>query len=122
MKLKYYLALTAMLLLTSCGQQHHAESLIKEFMNENLKDATTLKYVDFDKMDSTRHINDSIVYAMRESVNKSVTYKQGIRYTAGNATPKLIIVRVKYKINDAEYHDTYYLDDSLTRVIALKNN
>ena len=34
----------------------------------------------------------------------------------------LYIVRVSYKLGETECSDTYYLDESLAKVVAVKNN
>lgn len=111
-----------MLLLASCGQQHDAEQLVKEFMKENMKDASLVSSVDFDKMDSTRLINDSIITRMRAMTNMSDRYKTDIKYHDVKTNKKLFILRARYNVNEEEWCDTYYLDADLTRVVALKAN
>lgn len=111
-----------MLLLASCGQQHKAESVVEDFMNNNLKDASSLQIMEYGDLDSTRYLNDSIVNKLRSTAKNAPMYKPDIIFSEDNGHDKLIILRVKYKINDKNYHDTYYLNKELTAVIALKNN
>ena len=95
-----------MLLLTSCGQQHQAESVVEDVMNEHLKETADLQITSFGKIDSTRHINDSIIISLREATKRSSVYKDDIEYaTAGNDS-KLIIVRVTYTINGTKHQYT----------------
>ena len=122
MKKRHYIIISAMLLLTSCGQQHQAEYEVEDFMNEHLKETADLQITSFGKIDSTRHINDSIIISLREATKRSSVYKDDIEYaTAGNDS-KLIIVRVTYTINGTKHKDTYYLDEKLAHVIAIKSN
>jgi len=54
MKRKLFINITmcmVMLLSVSCGQQHDAEHIVKEFMKENMKDAAAMSSLDFDRMD-----------------------------------------------------------------------
>ena len=68
MKTKFYFAMSALLLLASCGQQHKAESVVEEFMDKNLRNPDKLQITEFTDMDSTRHINDSTIQALRAAV------------------------------------------------------
>ena len=112
------------LLFAACGQQHDAEVLIKEFMNANLKSPTALSAIEFHKMDSTSRIGDSVIANIRkftESANGQ--YRTGIAYPAGgNDGKKIKLVRVEYKLDGKAYSDTYYLNNDVTRIIAVKTN
>lgn len=122
MKLKGLLLIIIVLLFAACGRQHDAESIVKDFMNENLSDASTLSGVEFAKIDSTRRLNDSIIYRMREIVDYSDKYKRNIKYSDYKAGENLIILRVAYKLEGDNYSDTYYLDNDFTHVVAVKIN
>ena len=121
MKTRHALIMSAGLLFASCGQQHQAESVVKEFLEENLKDASTLSITEYGEIDSTRYLNDSIINELRKSVNNAL-YKGDIKFSQPDAKSKLIILRVKYNVNEKEYHDTYYLNNEMTEVVTLKNN
>lgn len=118
-----FTALCAVLLLASCGQQHQAESVVEDFMQQYVKDYGNLRITEFDDIDSTRYINDSIIGAMRKATESCAVYKPGIEY-GENPDPKkkLKIVRVSYEIGGATYNDTYYLDNGMQCVVALKSN
>ena len=108
-----------MLLLVSCtGRQHTAENAVVEFMAENLSNAKDMKITNFSRLDSTNKVKDSVIVVLRSNAETSGRYKKGMRY----AQKMLFIVRVSYKLGEAECSDTYYLDESLEKVVAVKNN
>jgi len=118
----YMMIGSAALLFASCGQQHKAESLVKDFMEQNLKDASALTKVEFNDIDSTRYINDSIVTVIRQNTKKSaLQYKTDISYGKVPMDRMLIMARVNYCINNKEYSDTYYMDMELTNIVAFKS-
>lgn len=113
-----------MLLLASCGKQHQAESLVKDFMEEHLTDPSSLSKVTFRDIDSTSAFcNDSIIQLIRAHAAESGRYRSDIVYAKPDgATGKLIFIRVNYRLKDQEMSDTYYLNPSLTGVVAVKTN
>lgn len=118
----YIIMCSVALLLASCGRQHNAESTVKDFMEENLKEPSTLSDVSFNGIDSTRYLNDSIVSAIRQNAQSTATqYKSGIEYGNGSIGKSLVTVRVNYTVGGAVYTDTYYLDKELSRVVAFKS-
>ena len=122
MKIRHILLSSAMLLLASCGQQHKAESVVEDFMENNLKDASALQIVEYSDIDSTRYLNDSIINKLRNTAKNSPMYAGRTEFAQRNKDEKLIIIRVRYKINGQDFHDTFYLNKEMTGVIALKNN
>lgn len=111
-----------LLLATACGQQHDAESLVKDFMKENMRDYSGITNIDFGKIDSTRHLNDSVIDKIRKAANESPLYEKRIEYGTAEAGKKLMILRVHYKKDNREHSDTYYMDESLTHIVAFKTN
>lgn len=122
MRFKGFILSVAVLLLAGCGQQHDAESLVKDFMKQNLKEPSAISSVDFERIDSTKRLNDSIVTEIRTFASKSERYRKDIKYPQEAIEKTLIILRVGYRLNGEECSDTYYLDKNLTRVVAFKNN
>lgn len=123
MKLKKYALGLIVLLFAACGQQYDAESLVKDFMDEYLKDVGSLSSIDFERIDSTTRINDSIINNMKQFTAKSGRYKQDLKFSPkSDSENTLIILRVEYKQNNEIYSDTYYLNKELTKVIAIKTN
>ena len=111
-----------MLLFASCGQQHQAKEVIREFVNQHAADPSSRSSISIVKFDSTKVLNDSIINLMRTKADTIQRYKKAIKYADGDAGQKLYVARITYSINDVEYSDTYYLDDKLTRVVAFKSN
>lgn len=112
----------AVLLLASCGQQHDAEQIVKDFMETNMKDGAQVSSLDFDDMDSTKLITDSVITRIRATAKEAALYKSDIRYSGRNGVKKLYILRARYYVNKEEQCDTYYLDAGLTGVVAFKTN
>ena len=118
----FYPLFCTVMMFSACGQQHDAEVLVKDFMNENLKNPTALTNVDFAKLDSTARLNDSIINVLRSLAGQSGRYRDGIRYSDKKQKKPLKILRVQYKIDTTECSDTYYLSRDITEVIAIKAN
>lgn len=119
MKRVAFLALAVVLLFASCGQQHEAESLVKDFLHENLIDASNLADVDFKDIDSTRYLNDSLIANLRRSVrDNAVQYKKDIQYGNTPSGTMLMRLRVTYKVGEKNYVDTYYINKEIGRIVA----
>lgn len=110
------------LLATSCGQQYKAKRLAEDFMKSNLRDATQLNVTKLSSLDSTKVLNDSIVSDLRQRAERAPHYKRGIAYAPGTVARKLFLSRVSYELGGKRHQDTYYFNDSLTRVVAFKIN
>lgn len=118
----YIIMCSVVLLLASCGQQHNAESTVKDFMEQNLKEPSSLDDINFNDIDSTRYLNDSVVTVMRQTAKSVATqYKSDIRYGSEPIGKSLITARIDYTVGGKSYTDTYYLDKELTRVVAFKS-
>ena len=122
MKRFYIILGIGLLLFASCGQQHQAKEVIREFMEQNVKDASSRSSISVVKFDSTKVLSDSIIYLMRHNADTIQRYQKGIKYAEGVIGGMLYVARITYSINGVECSDTYYLDDLLTRVIAFKSN
>lgn len=119
-RVQHWLLSCFVLLAVSCGPQHEAETVVRDFMEENIKDDISLQIIDFGKIDSTRHINDSIIRALRDTTTQSGLYRKDINYSDAGNGGNLLIIRVKYKVNGTEQNSTFYLDDSSYEVVAIK--
>jgi len=118
----YIIMCSVVLLLASCGRQHNAESTVKDFMEQNLKEPSTLDDINFNDIDSTRYLNDSVVTVMRQTAKSVATqYKSDIQYGSEPIGKSLITARVDYTVGGKSYTDTYYLDKELTRIVAFKS-
>lgn len=109
----------ALLLFVSCGQQQQAKSLIKDFMAQQLADASELSYIDFSDIDSTRVVSDSALTVMRSNV--SARYKSPQHYTE-RKSDKLILMRVHYLLGNDTCSTTFYMDAEMEGVVAFKEN
>lgn len=119
----HLIIITALVLLTaSCSQQHKAESLVKEYMKAHLKDAESLTIVEFSDIDSTKSISDSLLSRIQERARACKHYQANLPFAPSPASKKLIFSRVAYKLNGEEHTDTYYMDENLEGVVAVKNN
>lgn len=113
---------TLMLSFASCGRQHNAESVVKDFMETNMKNYADVNSLDFNDIDSTRYLNDSIITAMRANTKATATqYKSAVSYGKSAVGKTLITARVDYKVGEKPYTDTYYLTPDLTEVVAFKS-
>ncbi len=103
----------------SCGRQHSAEQTVKGFMEANLKNPSSLDQLHFEGMDSTHHITDSAVNALRQTAKTMARqYKANISYDSDKASASTIFIRATYKNDGKQYADTYYLDSNLNTVVA----
>ncbi len=105
------------LLLTSCGKQYTAEQTVKSFVVQNMEKEVGTDIVDFADLGTSRHINDSIITMLRK---KSVDlYKKEIKYGV-DPCGKVYYLRMRYIRKGDTLQNTFYLDSTLTRVVAFK--
>ncbi len=107
-------------LLFGCAKQRKTESVVKDFLNENL---TESKYsVSFSKIDSTAYINAKSINAMKVAVSKNKAYKKGIKYGSDKSSGKYVYTKAKIFVGKDTLIQTFYLDNALTHVVAFKEN
>lgn len=102
-----------MLLLTACGQQQRAKSVVKDFMETYQKG--DVDYLEFSDVDSTRVLSDSLINALQQQAGKKVSFQKR------NSTT-LLLIRAKYLLDDDTCSTTFYLDPSTMGVVACKQN
>jgi len=102
-----------MLLLTACGQQQRAKSVVKDFMETYQQG--DVDYLEFSDVDSTRVLSDSLIQALQQQAGKDVTFQKR------NSTT-LLLIRAKYLLDDDTCSTTFYLDPSTMGVVACKQN
>lgn len=102
-----------MLLLTACGQQQRAKSVVKDFMETYQQG--DVDYLEFSDVDSTRVLSDSLINALQQQAGKDVTFQKR------NSTT-LLLIRAKYLLDDDTCSTTFYLDPSTMGVVACKQN
>ena len=102
-----------MLLLTACGQQQRAKSVVKEFM-ETYRQGD-VDYLEFSDVDSTKMLSDSLINVLQQQAGKKVSFQKR------NSTT-LLLIRAKYLLDDDTCSTTFYLDPSTMGVVACKQN
>jgi len=102
-----------MLLLTACGQQQRAKSVVKDFMETYQKG--DVDYLEFSDVDSTRVLSDSLINVLQQQAGKDVTFQKRTSTT-------LLLIRAKYLLDDDTCSTTFYLDPSTMGVVACKQN
>ena len=102
-----------MLLLTACGQQQRAKSVVKDFM-ETYRQGD-VDYLEFSDVDSTKMLSDSLINVLQQQAGKKVTFQKR------NSTT-LLLIRAKYLLDDDTCSTTFYLDPSTMGVVACKQN
>ena len=102
-----------LLLLTACGQQQRAKSVVKDFMETYQKG--DVSYLDFSDVDSTKVLTDSLIRVMQQQAGKDVTFQKRTSTT-------LLLIRAKYLLDDDTCSTTFYLDPSTMGVVACKQN
>ena len=94
-----------------------AEQTVKDFVAENMQDGVETSGVDFADLGTTRHINDTLVAKMRK--NGAPLFKSGIQYAQAPAGD-LFYLRMRYLYQGDTLQNTFYLDSTLTQVVAFK--
>ena len=102
-----------MLLLTACGQQQRAKSVVKDFMETYQKG--DVDYLEFSDVDSTKVLTDSLINVLQQQAGKDVTFQKRTSST-------LLLIRAKYLLDDDTCSTTFYLDPSTMGVVACKQN
>lgn len=102
-----------MLLLTACGRQQRAKSVVKDFMQTYRQG--DVDYLEFSDVDSTKMLSDSLINALQQQAGKKVSFQKR------NSTT-LLLIRAKYLLDDDTCSTTFYLDPSTMGVVACKQN
>lgn len=113
------MALATMVTVSSCGDGHAAKSHAKEFMEGQMTQAS-IDYIAWSSIDSTKHLTDAALQAMRTTAVKSKLVKPGATYQ--QPTAKLNFISVRYAIDKDTLMATFYLDDKLTGIVGVKAN
>lgn len=110
------------LLLASCGQQQKSQSIVDDFIDENMVAPEKIEDVEYSKLDSTKTISDSTLLSMRQQLKSSKIFKPDAKYSAEGVGKKLFRLRVNYKLDGNDKSSTFYLDEGLNGVVAVKND
>ena len=127
MKIKFsILFLGIVLLFTSCGEQHKAQSLVKDFLNENLID-NDCSFERFSKLKTTAMITANRLADMRKDIETLPIVKKGIQYESSELPDTLLYIRATYQLTGKngkkeKFTQTFYMDKGITHIIAFKKN
>ena len=121
---KFLLSITlaAMTLLSACSNEDKAHSLVKDFLNDNL--SVDFSIDSYQRFDSTKMVTPAAVQKMRESVTEIKMYENKPTFADYTEGQQLLYLRVKFTLDDdtTKYVQTFYLDNQLQRVVAVKEN
>ena len=120
----HLMAMGLVLLLASCGEEHKAQGLVKDFVQENTENRSC-SFERFSRLKPTAMIGPDRVKSMRQDVARLPYVKQGIDYHDGEITDTLRFLQTTYELTPREGQkqkitQTFYLDKNLTRVVAFK--
>lgn len=109
---------SAALLLSGCGKQGEAETVVEEFIARNV--AVDDYSVDFLKLDSTTHVGDSLIERMKLAAGRDRLFKKDIEYGQDPKTGKYIYLPARIYIGNDTIRRTFYLDMDAAHVVAFK--
>lgn len=117
-----YQGVVAMVVATalSCsGEKKNAERLIETFLQEQLKgDYSNLT---FSPLDSTFHLNDSVLQALQHQNARTFRWKAPLKAKA--VSSKKFFMQVEYRLENAQtVKQTFYMNDDLTQILAVKED
>lgn len=106
-------------LLASCGKQHKAEGVVKDFLSKSLvaQDYT----VSLSKIDSTKRVSKDAITLMRTAAGKNKSFKQPIEY-GDLGQNGYIFTRATIAQGRDTMVQTFYLNPEITQVVAFKEN
>lgn len=113
------MALATTMAVSSCGDGHTAKSHAQAFLEGQMTQAD-VDYITWSKLDSTKHLTDSALQAMRATAEKSKLVKPGTTYQ--QPTAKLNLISLRYAVDKDTLMATFYLDDKLTGIVGVKAN
>lgn len=114
------LAVAAALTLSACGEQHDAERLVSDFMDDHLENPSALSDVKFEKVDSTKLLTEKTIADLRLHANEGDIFRKDITYKRDDVGRKLYLLRVRYNIDDSAYISTFYISEDMESVVAFK--
>ena len=111
-----------MTLLSGCSNEDKAHSLVKDFLNDNL--SVDFSIDSYQRFDSTKMVTPAAVQKMRESVTEIKMYENKPTFADYTEGQQLLYLRVKFTLDDdtTKYVQTFYLDNQLQGVVAVKEN
>ena len=109
-----------MLLLASCGRQHQAKGIVKDFVKAYATEEIDI--TSFSDLDSTKVISDSLIFALRDKAKSDPLFKKDFQLADKPDGSTLLFIRMRYQLpgDTLEQSRTFYFDKDLTGIIAFK--
>ena len=120
---KILLIILSVMLFTSCGEQHKAEGIVKQFLKENLVNQDFKAR--FNKLGRTQKINDQQLSSMQKATQQDdALFKKPVKYGAYKNLEQLLFVRTTIIQEKDTFIRTIYLHPELPDdgVVAIKEN
>ena len=113
------IGIMAMLLLASCGRQHQAKGIVKDFVKAYATEEIDIN--SFSDLDSTKVISDSLLQEIRLRAEKDTLFKD-VKLGSIPLSTTLLFIRMRYQLSGdtLEQSRTFYFDKDLTGIIAFK--
>ena len=107
----------AMLLLASCGRQHQAKGIVKDFVKAYATEEIDIN--SFSDLDSTKVISDSLLQEIRQRAQKDTRFKD-VKLGSIPLSTTLLYIRMRYQKDTTELSKTFYFDKDLSAIVAFK--
>ena len=114
-KLMFVMVSGLVLMFTSCGNQHKAQSLVKDFLDENLVDQDC-SYERFSRLTPTAMISFDQMKVMRQNVSKLPYVKKNIDYNDAAYPDTLLYLDPPYYKKGQGLYMNYYNDSDHTQI------
>lgn len=116
---KPILLLAAMLLVMGCSKQHTAKGMAEDFLEQNAKEPDMMQHRSYLDLDSSKLLTDSIIVALRSYSHPrmNATGEPDVPAKAGRM---LYVLPMKYYYNGEAERLTFYLDEHLQHIVAVK--
>lgn len=111
------------MLFASCGEQHKAEGIVKQFLKENLVNQDYKAR--FNKMGRTQKIGYQQLSSMQKATHQDDTlFKKPVRYGAFKDLQQLLFIRTTIIQDKDTFIRTIYLHPDLidNGIVAIKEN
>ena len=110
---------TGLMLLSACGQQHQAEALADDYLEQNARQLDKMQHRSFLPLDSTTLVTDSAVAALRayDHPRMKQTGEPGVPATAGRI---LYVLPMRYYYDGEQERVTFYIDEQMQHIVAVR--
>lgn len=120
---KTLLIILSVMLFASCGEQHKAEGVVKQFLKENLVNQDYKAR--FNKLGHTQKIDDQQLSSMQKATQQDdALFKKPVKYGAYKELQQLLFIRTTIIQEKDTFIRTIYLHPELPDdgVVAIKEN